>query len=121
MPRSLLKARVNPRRAEFERQEPRTACPMSPMQNATVGFGARPLDLNHAGHVFRRLGRHRELVHVAVLLEHPRVEVFEVGGRLGGVVVADDPLDRAEPFDAVGDVGLQIDPLERPGHNRLAE
>src|SRR3712207_7854444 len=47
------------------------------------------------------------------------VDLLEVGGHLAHVVVADDALDVLEAADLVGDVGLQVDPVEDRKSTRL--
>jgi hypothetical protein len=79
------------------------------------------LQLQHSHDVLHGLRHHRQLVDVRVLLEHAGVDFVEVLGRLRHVVVTDDALDRPKAANTVRDVRFQVDPLERPRDNRLAD
>ena len=69
-------------------------------------------EIEDAQVVRRLLGADGELDHVAVLLAHALVDLLQIGGQFLHVVVADDAFDVLEAADAVGDVGLEIDPVE---------
>src|SRR5262249_53242682 len=61
-----------------------------------------------------------DLDHVGVLFAHALVDLLQLGRHVAHVVVADDALDVLVARDGVGDVGLQVDPVEA-GHDGLAQ
>jgi hypothetical protein len=54
------------------------------------------------------------------LLAHVFVNLFQILRHIAQVVIADNPLDVLEPADAVGNVGLDIHPIET-AHDSLTQ
>ena len=111
---------VDPRRPELERREPRDEPELAHAERHGR-LRRPPLDFDDPAQVVRLRGHHGDLADVRVLRQHPVVDLVEVSGRLGHVVVTDDALHRPEPADAIGDIGFEIDPLERPGDDGLPQ
>ena len=115
----LVERRVGERRAELRLEDP-AGEPHVRHAERDGRLRGRLHQREDAQVVARLGGADDDLDDVRVLGTHAGVDLLEIRRHLAEVVVAYDPPDGAEARDRIGDVGLEIDPVE-PGDDGLAD